>query len=223
MKLIEDKRTLKTQEKFEDLGGEIELCVFNIPKDSCLDYHLHLEASIEGMKIFKYRYEDSWKKRNGDLDINKYYNIKIFEDKTPKGAKISIPTFLGKGYDIKNRCIDLYEYSNDIRINKNDINGLAYALLDPPHGLYTTGPNEKWSTEYGKHEQLKLTELFHLFINDTFEINNLENTNHLEVYKWSNDWSNYFDAGKEWWGTFYWSIIDKKRDKIIIIAASATD
>ena len=223
MKLIEDKRILKTQEKFKGLGCEIELCVFNIPKDSCLDYKLHLEASTEGMKIFKYRYEDNWKKRNGDLDINKYFNIKIFEEKTPKGEKISIPIFLGKGYDIKNRSIDLYEYSNDIRINKNDINGLAYALLDPPHGLYITDPNEKWSPEYGKHEQLKLTELFHIFIKETFEINNLEHTNHLEVYKWSNDWSNYFDAGKEWWGTFYWTILNKKRSEIIIIAASSTD
>ena len=28
-----------------------------------------------------------------------------------------------------------------------------------------------------------------------------EGADALEVYEWTTDWSNYFDAGHEWWGT----------------------
>lgn len=37
------------------------------------------------------------------------------------------------------------------------------------------------------------------------------------------DWSNYFDAGKEWWGTFYWTVFNKKNNTIMVLGASETD
>ena len=45
----------------------------------------------------------------------------------------------------------------------------------------------------------------------------------LEVYEWTTDWSNYFDAGHEWWGTACWSIYDKNANRYVVIMASATD
>ena len=48
-------------------------------------------------------------------------------------------------------------------------------------------------------------------------------TDCLEVFKWSTDWSDYFDDGKEWWGTICLTIYDKKADRFVIIMASATD
>ena len=43
------------------------------------------------------------------------------------------------------------------------------------------------------------------------------------VMAWSTDWSNYFEAGKEWWGAFYWTILLEEKQEIIVIGASATD
>lgn len=44
-----------------------------------------------------------------------------------------------------------------------------------------------------------------------------------EVYRWNDEFSNYFDEGKEWWGTGLWSIYDCIESTMVIIGASLTD
>jgi hypothetical protein len=44
-----------------------------------------------------------------------------------------------------------------------------------------------------------------------------------EIFSWSTAWSNYFDAGKEWWGAFYWTVRPAKSDRLYVIGASSTD
>ena len=48
-------------------------------------------------------------------------------------------------------------------------------------------------------------------------------TDELEVYKWTTDWSEYFDEGREWWGTLCLTVYDKTLDRFVVIMASATD
>ena len=48
-------------------------------------------------------------------------------------------------------------------------------------------------------------------------------TDGLEVYKWTTDWSEYFDDGHEWWGTLCLTVFDKSLDRFVVILASATD
>lgn len=50
-----------------------------------------------------------------------------------------------------------------------------------------------------------------------------EGADELEVYEWTTDWSNYFDAGHEWWGTACWSVYDKRLNRYVVMFASATD
>jgi hypothetical protein len=76
-----------------------------------------------------------------------------------------------------------------------------YAFWEPPH---TSG--------YGPDEFRKVNSV--LFP---------EGTDELEVYEWSTDWSNYFEDGREWWGTACWSIYDKRMKRYVVIMASATD
>lgn len=49
------------------------------------------------------------------------------------------------------------------------------------------------------------------------------NVDDCEVYRWNDDFSDYFEAGKEWWGTGLWSIYDHITGLIVIIGASLTD
>lgn len=49
------------------------------------------------------------------------------------------------------------------------------------------------------------------------------NDENLEIYSWNDDWSNYFDSGKEYWGTFYWTIYNKEKGIYIVIGGSETD
>ena len=45
----------------------------------------------------------------------------------------------------------------------------------------------------------------------------------LEVYEWTTDWSDYFDDGREWWGTLCLTVYDKSLRRFVVILASATD
>lgn len=45
----------------------------------------------------------------------------------------------------------------------------------------------------------------------------------LEVYRWTTDWSEYFDEGHEWWGALCLTVYDKTLDRFVIIMASASD
>lgn len=44
-----------------------------------------------------------------------------------------------------------------------------------------------------------------------------------EVYRWNDDFSDYFKNGKEWWGTGCWSVYDSVTGIFVVIGASLTD
>ena len=75
-----------------------------------------------------------------------------------------------------------------------------YAFLEPPHGV-----------PYVKSD--------FLVFNDVL----FPNKEHCFVYRWNDDFSNYFDAGKEWWGTGLWTIYDDYEGTVVVIGASLTD
>jgi hypothetical protein len=50
-----------------------------------------------------------------------------------------------------------------------------------------------------------------------------DNINKLIIYSWQTNCSNYFDAGKEWWGSFFWTVYNPTKKWYIGIAASTTD
>tara|TARA_R100001132_G_scaffold27455_1_gene33721 strand:- start:17013 stop:17204 length:192 start_codon:yes stop_codon:yes gene_type:complete len=43
------------------------------------------------------------------------------------------------------------------------------------------------------------------------------------IFQWPTNWSNYFEAGDEWWGSFLWSVSNPDGNQIVVIAASTTD
>jgi len=88
-----------------------------------------------------------------------------------------------------------------------------YAFLEPPQG---TGPVIKG----GKAIRDKYSSEDFQIVNKALFPNG---TAELEVYEWSTDWSSYFDAGHEWWGTLCYSIYDKRLNRYAVLLASETD
>ncbi len=88
-----------------------------------------------------------------------------------------------------------------------------YAFLEPPHG---TGPVRKNGKvirrEYGREDVAAVNAA--LFP---------EGTEPLTVFDWSTDWSDFFDDGREWWGTGCWTVYDRKLERYAVILASTTD
>lgn len=75
-----------------------------------------------------------------------------------------------------------------------------YAFLEPPHG------NSYLTKDFTEFNMLLFPD-----------------RNNCEVYRWNDEFSNYFDAGKEWWGTGLWSVYDCITGLMVIIGASLTD
>ena len=76
-----------------------------------------------------------------------------------------------------------------------------YALMEPVHGR-----NNK------PEDFIKVNEA--LFPNGA---------DALDIYEWTTDWSDYFDAGHEWYGSCCWSIYDKSMTRYVVMLVSATD
>lgn len=48
-------------------------------------------------------------------------------------------------------------------------------------------------------------------------------TDELDIYEWTTDWSDYFDAGHEWYGACCWSVYDRSTNRYVVMLVSATD
>ena len=45
----------------------------------------------------------------------------------------------------------------------------------------------------------------------------------IEAYEWNTDYSDYFDDGREWWGTYFWTVYSPQNGLYTGIMGSATD
>ncbi len=48
-------------------------------------------------------------------------------------------------------------------------------------------------------------------------------TDKLDIFEWTTDWSDLFDAGHEWYGACCWSIYDRSLNRYVVMLVSATD
>ena len=76
-----------------------------------------------------------------------------------------------------------------------------YAVMEPVHGRRNKPEDFR-----------KVNEV--LFPNGTDE---------LDIYEWTTDWSDLFDAGHEWYGACCWSVYDKALSRYVVMLVSATD
>ncbi|MBQ1439496.1 MAG: hypothetical protein IIZ10_07395 [Solobacterium sp.] len=76
-----------------------------------------------------------------------------------------------------------------------------YALMEPIHGRRNT-PEDFRSVNRA------------LFPNGT---------DGLDIYEWTTDWSDFFDAGHEWYGACCWSVYDRTLNRYAVMLVSATD
>jgi hypothetical protein len=222
MSLTEDNSIRNLQERYEALGSVLDAYAFNIVESAKTDYDTSLEAVIMAMNSIIKEADGSQWGFSPDPAPDLYFKIKIYEDATPKGERITLADFLGPGYNLRICEVEIFTYYENVR-GTSIMEGLAHALLDPPHGIRFMDTHGKYSVAYGLEEQKKMTEFFNNYLKEVLLIPDVSDTDHLVIHKWSDDWSNYFDDGKEWWGAFCWSVLDKKKNRITVLAASTTD
>lgn len=90
-----------------------------------------------------------------------------------------------------------------------------------PHGPITHGYADAFSgPPYPLREPIEKTSKWFEAIN-TGTFGGLNQN--LVVLRWSTDWSNYFDAGHEWWGAYCWTVQLVGSAMITGIGVSSTD
>ena len=216
-----DEAKVEAFTPFADLGAVLEIARLPMPPEGAAS------AVVEAMRIFGARYDARLARFHPEGLPQNVFRIALDLDvdsgrRVLEGHDLSVDALLGPGYDVDEDRIQLFTYRGASRTSTIQ-EGLAYALLNPPYGL--RAPRAKWGrgASYGPNEQAWMRTTLRAFCRDVLDLPDPRHTEHLRFLAWPTDWSTYFDAGKDWWGSFCWSVEHLERASITVIAASATD
>ena len=197
-------------QRFKEIGGSVDYVVLDC--DSGQDVsaqELHKRAAIAGLEIIAKRWAAYAAKTSAEqnIPIGQFFSIRI--DYERAGAlvakRISDRAFLGAGHDYDRK--ELVE-----RQSHSEPAGYAYAFSDPPYPLYDRSEKKRVSLKTA-------TELFRAINKEVLGGISSESI----IFEWPVDWSNHFDAGQEWWGSFLWTFANPGTHRIFVLAASTTD
>lgn len=196
-----------------EIGGVLQTVILKIdglPDDV---YSISKMAAKKGMEILAVEAKDRG-----------YLNTWSIVKEDLVGTEINFKDFIGEGYDFENRKMNLFSYNYDAKVIYSEVErGFAKALLVPPHSLHSKNQAEFASIAYEEIENLFLTETLESYLKIILQAHNNFNPNDLKIISWSDNWSTYFNDGKEWWGTFCWTVYDSRNNTVVFIAASSTD
>lgn len=215
--------------RFDEGGGVVDFQIFDAADETLCGEALHRLAMLEGMKQIQQRSEDYAERTSKQMGIpnSKIYQVSVDWDSADEitGTKIDHQTFLGARYSFARGGLIVHGKSspflNDFSFYKDEPKkeniiasdgidngigtGFAYACSSPPYSMQITA-NE-------------LGELFEQIIR--FILGGVDDA--TVIFTWPTNWTNYFDAGDEWWGSFLWTVANPGSKQIVMIAASSTD
>ena len=226
-------------EQYDNAGGVLSFHLFRISKNylgklSNDEYLKHLVVARQSLEKVHYLANFHGNQLTSQSHLPEPLQIN-HEELPPSGVMINPEAFLGAYYDWDAKkplirgvqtevnayfpfdTIEKSENSIDMQARINAFTkkygierksgaGFLYALLEPPYRLQL----EENITKRGQ---------FFLDISAVL----FDELKDLEVYTWSTDCSKIFDAGKEWWGCFFWTVYNPAKDMYIGIIGSSTD
>lgn len=86
-----------------------------------------------------------------------------------------------------------------------EADGLKTAFINPPHGRSGAEAEQR-------------AQLYEQFVQEV-----LGPPQTLRIQQWDTTGCSYFDAGREWWGSFLWTLRRLPHDEVVVIAMTATD
>ncbi|MDH6307109.1 hypothetical protein M2451_002343 [Dysgonomonas sp. PFB1-18] len=228
-------------------GGCVEFAFYEIKENylgekSDDEYLNHLMTATQILELINYETNFHFNKARysyncikGLISLDDLPNSTTdYSDLVANGRKISLEEFLGPYFDVEknmpyikgrkdNSTLNSYFRYTDDECSGNALpmnelvkkhmekfpscdNGFIYALIQPPYSM-SFGETLKDRGEY-------VLNFFDLLF---------DNLDKIVVYKWSTDCNPYFNAGKEWWGAYFWTVYNPVKDIYIGIVASTTD
>ncbi len=188
---------LPLMSQLDTAGVAIEY-VFHEGSPTTDSFARHRTAAIEGMEEIARRLDHrpiDGAPAESSLDL--HFHVR-WDLATLSGKPVSFGEFWGVD-DVKPRATSKYASSLP------EVNGYKSAFFLPPYGL--RGSIEAQSALFAAIN-------LEVFGSDMAQ---------SEIFAWSTNWSNYFDAGHEWWGAFYWTVLPAGSNRMVTIGASSTD
>lgn len=146
--------------------------------------------------------------------------------KAPEATPTTLREILGDTFDPRTGELRMFRFGADYEARSSeDHEGLPRALLNPPYGVRVPGARE-WpksaAEEPAYHAAYR--EVLRAYVEDVLGVSLLgHDTTPPVCFRWSTDWSTFFDAGREWWGTFCWTLLRPRDRTVIVLLASSTD
>jgi hypothetical protein len=182
--------------KYASLGGVLDY-VFLEPEIDRPAEELHRMAALEAMAAIDQCLEQRAESNaSHEHPIEMFFRVHCDETKLT-GQRISFSSFWGSDDVEPKGSGDVWRIPN--------VDGYKTAFFHPPYGLGGSSA-EKVELFTGLNQ--------HVLGDDPARV---------EIFSWSTDWSNYFDAGHEWWGAFFWTIRSSGTSCFAAIGASSTD
>ena len=163
-------------QRFEQQGGVLDYVSFEDDGESPGE-QAHRAAAIAGIEAIDRRLEQ-WAIRHAsdEYPIEKFFRLR-WEEAKLKGQRVSLSAFWGTDDVVPKPFGD-----RSWLLPEKD--GYKTVFFHPPYGLRGTS-----------HEnELLFAGINRIVLGDKPEF--------VEIFSWSTDWSNYFDAGHDWWGAF---------------------
>ncbi len=233
---IHDEEIEQLLRLFDQRGGVLKYFVFKCHPDADeVERHrlvatVSLRAAVKQTNEFwdkAYREDRDARlkaRRNLDsTDFEKCYlsspvwkvDAPAIERDVPK--RLSLESFLG--YDTLTSTESSYSFCpHDMSetgyqwaffLPPHHLSGFAADFHDKPEGTVST-----YFAEAGEENQK---------IYSAINAKLFGNMEKLTIYRWGTDCSEYFDDGKEWWGTFFWTVYSPQYDWYVGILGSTTD
>lgn len=160
-------------------------------------YERHRAAAVAGIAEIDDRLANWARTRaSARFPIASFFRLRWDETKL-KGAMVLFQEFWGLD-DVEPKPLGPNAWST------LPVSGYKSAFFNPPHGLSSRVDTLRLFAQINEH-------IFGKNLADA------------EIFSWSTDWSNYFDAGHEWWGAFYWTVRPAGAHHMVVIAGSTTD
>jgi hypothetical protein len=186
--------------RFDAAGGVIDYVFLEEPPGGA-PCDSHRAAALSGMAEID-RHLEQWALRNtsAKYPIEMFFRVRWDESKLT-GEPIRFSTFWGAD-DVEPKPL------GDRAWSIPNVDGYKTAFFHPPYGLF--------GLKDSPAEQAQLFASINRYVLGP-------EPERAEFFSWSTDWSNYFQAGHEWWGAFYWTIRPADSQRMVVVAASSTD
>lgn len=229
MKLIEHPQFDALQTRLGSIGCVVEFVPIALEGADGCDPTIQRAAALMTLCALQVRTDRYFEQLLARADYAAYdradfFRVAIDAEALDDGEAMDSGSFIGRGCDLpgrrllfrgttKNHLNDMFWFGDREtwrnRVVLPDTVGTARSLssayVDPPYPLGGT-PAEQNAAFF-----------------DTLDLLLGGMRGRYAIRRWSDAASNYFDAGREWWGTSFWTVHEIGTDAIVGIAASATD